>query len=113
MITLAVVLGTANIPAAGIALIFGLDRVLDMFRTSLNIVGDLTCTALRDGARTMPLTEMFPDVPADALEAARAAGGHPAEAPVGARRPSQMRRSWPAARSPGRKRTVSPSRSSG
>lgn len=46
-------------------------------------LGDLTCTALRDGARTMPLTEMFPDVPADALEAARAAGGHPAEAPVG------------------------------
>lgn len=44
MITLAVVLSTADIPAEGIALIFGLDRILDMFRTSLNIVGDLTCT---------------------------------------------------------------------
>ena len=46
MITLAVVLATANIPEVGIALIFGLDRLLDMFRTSLNIVGDLTCTAV-------------------------------------------------------------------
>ena len=44
MITLAIVLDTANIDAAGIALIFGLDRLLDMFRTSVNIIGDLTCT---------------------------------------------------------------------
>ncbi len=46
MITLAVVLGTANIPIEGIALIFGLDRILDMFRTAVNITGDITCSAV-------------------------------------------------------------------
>ena len=46
MITLAVVLETANVPVEGIALIFGLDRLIDMFRTSVNIVGDLSCTTV-------------------------------------------------------------------
>lgn len=46
MITLAVVLGTAGIPVEGIALIFGLDRLLDMLRTTINIIGDITCTAV-------------------------------------------------------------------
>ncbi|MEM0998331.1 MAG: cation:dicarboxylase symporter family transporter [Bacteroidota bacterium] len=46
MITLAVVLGTAGIPIEGIALIFGLDRILDMFRTMINIIGDITCAAV-------------------------------------------------------------------
>lgn len=46
MITLAVVLGTAGIPLEGIALIFGLDRILDMFRTTINITGDITCAAV-------------------------------------------------------------------
>jgi proton glutamate symport protein len=46
MITLAVVLGTAGIPVEGIALIFGLDRLLDMFRTMINITGDITCSAV-------------------------------------------------------------------
>ncbi|MEM7035468.1 MAG: cation:dicarboxylase symporter family transporter [Bacteroidota bacterium] len=46
MITLAVVLGTAGIPLEGIALIFGLDRLLDMFRTTINITGDITCAAV-------------------------------------------------------------------
>jgi len=48
MITLAVVLQSAGIPLAGIALIFGIDRLLDMFRTTINIVGDLTCTVIMD-----------------------------------------------------------------
>ena len=46
MITLALVLGTLGIPEAGIALIFGLDRLLDMCRTVVNIIGDLTLTAV-------------------------------------------------------------------
>lgn len=46
MITLAVVLGTAGIPLEGIALIFGLDRILDMFRTMINITGDITCASV-------------------------------------------------------------------
>ncbi|MEL6676847.1 MAG: dicarboxylate/amino acid:cation symporter [Bacteroidota bacterium] len=44
MVTLALVLTTLNIPEAGIALIFGLDRILDMCRTTINIIGDLTLT---------------------------------------------------------------------
>lgn len=44
MITLALVLGTLGIPEEGIALIFGLDRLLDMCRTVVNIFGDLTLT---------------------------------------------------------------------
>ncbi|MFK7926215.1 MAG: dicarboxylate/amino acid:cation symporter [Bacteroidia bacterium] len=44
MVTLALVLGTLGIPEEGIALIFGLDRILDMCRTVVNIFGDLTLT---------------------------------------------------------------------
>ncbi|MFK7969219.1 MAG: cation:dicarboxylase symporter family transporter [Bacteroidia bacterium] len=44
MITLALVLDTLGVPATGIALIFGLDRILDMCRTIVNITGDLTLT---------------------------------------------------------------------
>jgi proton glutamate symport protein len=44
MITLALVLSTVGIPETGIALIFGLDRILDMCRTVVNITGDLTLT---------------------------------------------------------------------
>ena len=30
----------------GIALILGVDRILDMLRTSVNVCGDLTCSAV-------------------------------------------------------------------
>lgn len=46
MITLAMVLTAVGVPAEGLALILGVDRLLDMFRTSLNVVGDSTATAL-------------------------------------------------------------------
>ena len=46
MITLALVLTTLGVPETGIALIFGLDRILDMCRTTINIIGDLTLTTL-------------------------------------------------------------------
>ena len=46
MITLALVLGTLGIPESGLALIFGLDRILDMCRTTINVIGDLTLTAV-------------------------------------------------------------------
>lgn len=46
MITLALVLTTLGIPETGLALIFGLDRLIDMCRTTINIVGDLTLTAV-------------------------------------------------------------------
>lgn len=39
---LVMVLKTVNVPELGIALILGVDRLLDMCRTTLNVVGDIT-----------------------------------------------------------------------
>ena len=49
IITLIIVLnaiGMGEHVQAGIALILGVDRILDMIRTSVNVTGDLTCTAV-------------------------------------------------------------------
>ncbi|MUK88110.1 cation:dicarboxylase symporter family transporter [Ornithinibacillus sp. L9] len=43
LIMLAMVLNQINLPVEGIALIIGVDRILDMIRTSLNITGDAAC----------------------------------------------------------------------
>lgn len=40
IITLAMVLQAINVPLEGIALILGMDRILDMLRTTTNIIGD-------------------------------------------------------------------------
>jgi DAACS family dicarboxylate/amino acid:cation (Na+ or H+) symporter len=34
------------VPASGIGLIMGVDRLLDMCRTTLNVVGDLTAAVI-------------------------------------------------------------------
>ena len=49
MITLAMVLGQVGLPAEAIGLILGVDRILDMVRTAVNITGDavVTCTVAR------------------------------------------------------------------
>jgi len=39
---LMVVLATVGVPAEGIAIILGVDRILDMCRTTINVCGDLT-----------------------------------------------------------------------
>ena len=45
IIILATVLQSAGIPTDGIALIIGVDRILDMCRTAINVTGDMTaCT---------------------------------------------------------------------
>lgn len=41
--TLAMVLVAVGVPAEGIALILGVDRLLDMCRTTVNVTGDLAC----------------------------------------------------------------------
>ena len=46
MVTLAMVLTASGIPVEGVALILGMDRLLDMFRTSVNVTGDLAVTAV-------------------------------------------------------------------
>jgi Na+/H+-dicarboxylate symporter len=46
IITLTVVLRQIGIPHEGIALILGVDRFLDMVRTTTNIVGDMACSVV-------------------------------------------------------------------
>jgi Na+/H+-dicarboxylate symporter len=46
MITLAMVLTAIGVPTEGLALILGVDRILDMFRTATNVVGDSTAAVL-------------------------------------------------------------------
>ena len=46
MITLAMVLGQVGLPAEAIGLIIGVDRLLDMIRTAVNIMGDATVTCI-------------------------------------------------------------------
>jgi Na+/H+-dicarboxylate symporter len=43
LIMLAMVLGSVNLPVAGIGLVLGIDRLLDMTRTAINISGDAAC----------------------------------------------------------------------
>ena len=50
MIMLAMVLNSVNMPLEGIALIAGVDRVLDMMRTSVNIVGDASAAVIVAGS---------------------------------------------------------------
>ncbi len=40
IIMLIIILETIGVPAAGIALILGVDRILDMYRTAVNVTGD-------------------------------------------------------------------------
>jgi len=40
--------GTGVDPAAGIALVLGVDRILDMLRTAVNVTGDLTAASVID-----------------------------------------------------------------
>lgn len=49
LIMLTMVLSSINIPLEGIALIAGIDRVLDMFRTTINIVGDASAAVVIAG----------------------------------------------------------------
>lgn len=42
----ALILGTVGVPPAGIGLIIGVDRFLDMCRTTLNVVGDLVAATV-------------------------------------------------------------------
>jgi Na+/H+-dicarboxylate symporter len=46
LITLALVLEQAGIPVEGIALIIGVDRLLDMVRTAVNVTGDATVSLI-------------------------------------------------------------------
>ena len=48
IVILATVLATVGIPPEGVALILGVDRILDMSRTAINVAGDLVASQVMD-----------------------------------------------------------------
>ena len=48
LIMLAMVIQSVGLPMEGLALVAGIDRILDMFRTCLNITGDAAVTIVID-----------------------------------------------------------------
>ena len=48
IVMLPMVLSAVNLPIEGVALIAGIDRILDMLRTTVNITGDATITLIID-----------------------------------------------------------------
>jgi Na+/H+-dicarboxylate symporter len=48
IVILALILTSVGIPTAGIALIIGVDRILDMSRTAVNVTGDLVACVVMD-----------------------------------------------------------------
>ena len=61
MVTLALVLTASGIPPVGVALILGMDRLLDMFRTMINVTGDLTVTSVMAVSEGEVLRPLGPD----------------------------------------------------
>lgn len=66
LIVLATIITSIGVPAEGVALILGVDRLLDMCRTTVNVTGDLTACTVMD--RWLPLSK----IPAKKEEAAAA-----------------------------------------
>jgi Na+/H+-dicarboxylate symporter len=50
LIMLPMVLSSVNLPIEGVAILAGIDRILDMLRTTINITGDATITLLVDNS---------------------------------------------------------------
>jgi Na+/H+-dicarboxylate symporter len=50
IIMLVIVLESVGVPSSGIALILGVDRILDMVRTATNVTGDSAVAVLIDSA---------------------------------------------------------------
>lgn len=46
MVTLSMVFNSVGLPVAAIGVIFGIDHILDMFRTAVNVTGDAICTMI-------------------------------------------------------------------
>lgn len=64
IVILSMILGSVGVPPSGIALIIGVDRILDMCRTSVNVMGDLVACAVMDKMVTAdpePTPESAPD----------------------------------------------------
>ncbi|MEM1404255.1 MAG: dicarboxylate/amino acid:cation symporter [Pseudomonadota bacterium] len=65
LITLALVLEQAGLPVEGIALIIGVDRLLDMVRTMVNVTGDATAAVVVGRSESQFDEEVYFDPKAD------------------------------------------------
>lgn len=65
LITLALVLEQAGLPVEGIALIIGVDRLLDMVRTAVNVTGDATVAVIVGKSEKQFDQDVFEDPLAD------------------------------------------------
>jgi Na+/H+-dicarboxylate symporter len=73
IVILSMVLTTVGIPASGIALIMGVDRILDMSRTAINVCGDLVAAKLMDrwvGGKTTAEEQAAEEVTREEVRAA-------------------------------------------
>ena len=61
LITLSMVFESVGLPVEGIALIMGIDRILDMTRTAVNITGDAVCTTIVAYQNNYFNTDVFND----------------------------------------------------
>lgn len=61
LIMLSLVLASVGLPLEGIALIAGIDRVLDMARTSVNVIGDLSCSMVIAASENELETVLIPE----------------------------------------------------
>ena len=71
IIILASILHSLGIPASGVAILLGVDRILDMCRTSINVTGDLVACVVMDRW----LAGALEDEAEEAAAAAEQAGG--------------------------------------
>lgn len=71
LITLAMVLEQAGLPVEGIALIIGVDRLLDMVRTMVNVTGDATAAVVVSKSEGQFDEDVYFDADADADPDAR------------------------------------------
>lgn len=75
IVILATILGAVGVPLEGVALILGIDRLLDMCRTAINVAGDLVACVVMDAWIGGASGAAAQQAEAVEREAARAEGG--------------------------------------
>ena len=70
LVTLTMVLGQVGLPVEGIALIIGVDRLLDMLRTTVNVTGDCAVSCIIANSEQALDQAVFDDPAAGSVEAA-------------------------------------------
>ena len=70
LVTLTMVLGQVGLPVEGIALIIGVDRLLDMMRTTVNVTGDCAVSCIVARSEQALDLAVFDDPHAGSVEAA-------------------------------------------